>query len=372
MRCANALPETPDAKDRLLGTSGTQDVQQRIDSIATQPEPAANAVAAAVARLGTVKPAKVEPPPATDGAGPAEPVGKFVIPVLTPAQRRRRTAFRIAAVLSLLLHAGSLAAFLTWHAAHTGAIEQPSDAISVEIVESRTLEALQPKQVAEPAPVPEATAPTEGKAEASETAAAKSDPAPEPEPEPRVIVPPPPPDIPEAPEDASRAAKEAAPEKSETPPIPVEGPAVVIPPPPKAATAEENAAAKRPQAREIEKKARERAPKGGVTSKSSAGKGTGGESASASSGSLLSYAAHVRARVAANKPPGGGLRGTATVSFGVTTSGGLAYASVARSSGSAALDQLAVAAVRGSAPFPTPPAGATAAQLQFTIPFYFE
>jgi hypothetical protein len=49
------------------------------------------------------------------------------------------------------------------------------------------------------------------------------------------------------------------------------------------------------------------APKGGVTSKASEGKGNRGERSSASSGALLNYAANVRARVAGNKPLGGDL-----------------------------------------------------------------
>jgi protein TonB len=281
-------------------------------------------------------------------------------------------AFKVAAVLSLLLHAGWLLAFLGWRASETGAIEQPSAAISVEIVESRTLDALQPKPAAEPAPAPEVTAPTEGKEEASEAAAARPEPPPEPEPEPEAVEPPPPLDVPEAAENASRLAEEDAHEKSETPPPPVEGPAEVVPlPPPKAEKAEVDTARHRPPQRQ-EEKARERAPKGGATSKARAGKGKGGERASASSGSILNYAAHVRARVAANRPSGGGHRGTAVVSFGLTASGGLAFASVARSSGDAALDQLALSAVRGAAPFPTPPAGATTAQLRFSIPFHFD
>ncbi len=159
----------------------------------------------------------------------------------------------------------------------------------------------------------------------------------------------------------------------ETPSVPVEGPAEMVPEPPKAKVADEEVEAKRNEERKIEKKkAAERAPRGGVTSKASAGKGAGGERASASSGSIMTYAAHVRARVAGNKPSGGGLRGAAWISFGLTTSGGLGYASVARSSGNSTLDQMALSAVRGSAPFPHPPLGATSAQLRFTIPFYFQ
>jgi protein TonB len=77
----------------------------------------------------------------------------------------------------------------------------------------------------------------------------------------------------------------------------------------------------------------------------------------------------VRARVAGNKPATSGYRGRAVVAFGVTRSGGLAYARIRRSSGSAALDRLALGAVRGAAPFPPPPPGATR---QFSIPFNFQ
>lgn len=278
-------------------------------------------------------------------------------------------AFKVASVVSLLVHAGSLAAFVTWHGAETGAIEHPSEAISVEIVASRTLEATQPQQIPEPAPSPEPTAPKLGKTEASDTPVVKQTPAPEPEPE--VALPQPP--IPEAEDEAKPTAKQEVPGKVETPPLPVQGPAEVVPEPPKATVADEDADARRREQKRIEKKkAAERAPKGGITSKASAGKGTGGDRASASTGSVLAYAAHVRARVAGNKPSGGGSQGTAVVSFRVTTAGGLASVSVARSSGSAALDQLAIAAVRGAAPFPAPPAGATPGQLFFTIPFHFQ
>jgi protein TonB len=60
------------------------------------------------------------------------------------------------------------------------------------------------------------------------------------------------------------------------------------------------------------------------------------------------------------------------VAFGLTPSGGQAYVRIARSSGNAANDSIALAAVRGAAPFPPPPAGATAHQLQFDIHYYFQ
>jgi protein TonB len=110
---------------------------------------------------------------------------------------------------------------------------------------------------------------------------------------------------------------------------------------------------------------------GGPTSRANASNGATSGRASASRGSVLSYAARVRAKVAGNKPGGRGHRGTARVSFGVSSSGGLAFAHLSRSSGNSALDQAALSAVRRAAPFGPPPAGTSAAQLRFSIPFYF-
>jgi periplasmic protein TonB len=381
--------------DLALGTSGKENVQRQIEGERHRTEPDRMALEAASALLGAVKPAKAhnEAVPARSGradatlagivaikpgkGGAEEPsqnaqagelIGKLVLPPLCPAQRRRRVAFKAAAVVSVLLHAASLAAFLNWHGAETGAIEQPSEAISVEIVESRTLEALQPKQAPEPTPSPQALAPTPGAPEATDAAVAKPNPAPELE-----ITAKEPVTGPEAREEVKQTAREEMHRKSETPPVPVQGPAEVMPEPPKTRVADEEAEAKRKEQRQVEKKkAAERAPKGGPISKSNAGKGTGGERASASTGSIMSYAAFVRARVAGNKPSGGGSNGTVVVTFRVTAAGGLSSVSVTRSSGNSALDQLAVSAVRGAAPFPTPPAGATPAQLFFAIPFHFQ
>lgn len=57
-------------------------------------------------------------------------------------------------------------------------------------------------------------------------------------------------------------------------------------------------------------------------------------------------------------------RGTALVAFTISASGALATVSLARSSGSPALDQAAVQLVRGAGPFPEPPQGA---QRSFSI-----
>lgn len=98
--------------------------------------------------------------------------------------------------------------------------------------------------------------------------------------------------------------------------------------------------------------------------------GRGGARA-ASAGAVRSYGLTVRARILANRPSGSGGYGRAIIAFGVSSSGGLRYARIARSSGSRSLDQSALAAVRRSAPFPRPPSGASSGQLRFSISFSF-
>ena len=58
------------------------------------------------------------------------------------------------------------------------------------------------------------------------------------------------------------------------------------------------------------------------------------------------------------------VRGEAVVAFRIAPSGGLAQVAIARSSGSARLDDIALAQVRRAAPFPPPPAGA---RTSFTV-----
>jgi len=111
--------------------------------------------------------------------------------------------------------------------------------------------------------------------------------------------------------------------------------------------------------------------KGGAQARGEASKKRSGGQASASRGAVRNYAARVRARVARNKPRSGRARGTAVVSFGVSRSGSLRYAKLARSSGNSSLDSAALSAVRRASPFPTPPRGASLRQLSFRIPFHF-
>lgn len=70
------------------------------------------------------------------------------------------------------------------------------------------------------------------------------------------------------------------------------------------------------------------------------------------------YPGTVMRRIQRNKPRTN-IRGTAVVSFAIAPSGRLASLSLAKSSGSAKLDQIALNAVKRASPFPRPPSGAT-------------
>jgi protein TonB len=109
-------------------------------------------------------------------------------------------------------------------------------------------------------------------------------------------------------------------------------------------------------------------PKGGAQASSQSDSKSRSGRVSAATGTASNYAARVQARVASRRPSVGGKKATASVSFGVSSSGGLAYVRIGRSSGVAAFDQAALSAVRGAAPFPAPPPGA---RTTFSIPFYF-
>ncbi|EAQ05711.1 energy transducer TonB family protein [Yoonia vestfoldensis] len=87
---------------------------------------------------------------------------------------------------------------------------------------------------------------------------------------------------------------------------------------------------------------------------------TGGQAAAAAyPGQVLRQITRLRAQRAP-------ARGSVLVRFAIAASGALADLSVAQSSGSAALDRLALDHIRRAAPFPAPPAGA---QMAFSFEF---
>jgi len=120
------------------------------------------------------------------------------------------------------------------------------------------------------------------------------------------------------------------------------------------------------------KKKRSLASKRGNARKGAAGarRGGGGRS-KANAGAVNRYASLVRARILARRPSSNGRRGTTVIVFQLSTSGGLRWARISRSSGNGGLDRKALGSVRRASPFPRPPAGSRTGQLRFSIPFRF-
>jgi len=275
----------------------------------------------------------------------------------------RRLAVGFSTAVSAALHGAAAAlALLAWSNNEQGVLQQPTEAISLEIARTEVLEQAQPQELDPAAGAPSSVAQKAG-AEEDLAAATLSDV------KPTESVP-------------MDTATEVAPAPTETV---ISGAAEVeeAPPPPAETAREEDKPAppreakakpepkpeKRPPEKIPDKTQAKASTKGGAPSRSNAASKSSAGRASASAGDIAAYAAQVRAQVAANRPGGRGGHGTAVIAFGVSPSGGLAYARLSRSSGVPALDQAALSAVRGAAPFPRPPTGARS--LSFTFPFYF-
>jgi periplasmic protein TonB len=286
----------------------------------------------------------------------------------------RTTAIVLSAAFSLALHGSVLAAAFVWLDSAPGAVPAPTDAISIELFQTEVVEAVAPAPSLASAASPASVAVEAGAQRDVAPAATASE----------IAKPAPPVEVAAVEPPASETARE----------IP-KGLEVL-----KGAAETTDAVGKdeeRPApAKEIERPRKQREPerrekdrpqktakltdpdatdksdakaskKGGAPSKANTGSAATKARVSGSTGSAVNYAAIVRARVAARKPGGGGRRGTVVISFGVTSSGGLGYASVARSSGDPGLDRSVLSAVRGAS-FPAPPPGAGT---RFAVPFYF-
>lgn len=92
--------------------------------------------------------------------------------------------------------------------------------------------------------------------------------------------------------------------------------------------------------------------------------------AMASPGVVRDYASRVMIALGKNKPKGAGVRGTVEISFAVRTDGTLDFVRILKSSGSERLDSVAITAVR-HASLPPPPAGMSALQRTFVLPYQF-
>lgn len=269
--------------------------------------------------------------------------------------------------LSLLVHGSVLAAALLWFERAPGAISAPTEAISIELIETEVLEAVETTVATVSTASLESVQSAPGAATESAASRARETP------ELKAV---------EAAEQVE--VKDAS--ASETPdgievlkgdletdvPSGVERPDVrpsKTPSSEKKERKKPDKTAKLTDQADIRKADSDAKKKGGASSRAAKGSTGSAGRVSASTGSSINYAALVRARVASRKPAGGGRRGTVVVAFGVTRSGGMSFASIARSSGDPGLDRSVLAAVRGAGPFPAPPPGAG---LRFAIPFYFK
>ncbi|WP_305968117.1 MULTISPECIES: TonB family protein [unclassified Mameliella] len=86
--------------------------------------------------------------------------------------------------------------------------------------------------------------------------------------------------------------------------------------------------------------------------------GNNGRKAAPGNAAASNYPGLVMRKLSRAGRPRVNARGTAVVAFSISSGGGLASVSLARSSGSSALDRAALGVVRSAAPFPQPPSGA--------------
>lgn len=285
---------------------------------------------------------------------------------------RRRGVSRVAATVasalfSVLLHGSVLAAAFYWIEGRPGAITAPTEAISLELLETEVLEAVETTAATTATASLDSVQWSSGSTTESAAASAKSVPDLKPvEPTEEVEV-----------KDASVSETSTGVEVLKGA-LETEAPSGVVRPDVKVGEtpSPERKERKKPvktvkhtDPTDLRKTDSEAKKKGGVSSRAAKRSSGSAGRTSASTGSSINYAALVRARVAARKPAGGGRRGTVVIAFGVTRSGGVSFASIARSSGNPGLDRSVLAAVRSAGPFPAPPPGAG---LRFAIPFHFK
>ncbi len=301
-----------------------------------------------------------------DLAPPAVRDSASALPPLPAPEGFSRRLMSGAIVVSCALHVAGAAAMLRASSAlpDYGVISQQTDAISVEMTASTILEAVEATaSIATAAAAP--TAAQEGDPAASSAAA-----VPVPKAEEMAV---------ESPVPETVKAREIDPDVAD----PKDEPLEVIRGSGEPSDVVETKVAEETKDKEQEKTEKTEKEEVKVEQQQAAPQVTGGATArsmaqapsqakvSASRGSILSYAASIRAKVARNKPSGLGRSGEVQISFGVTPKGGLSYANLAQSSGSPKLDEAALDAIRRSAPFGPPPADASPSQLRFSIPFYF-
>ena len=283
--------------------------------------------------------------------------------VASPAPLPHARLWWICAWVSLALHAAAVTYVVNWTPDGLGAIEEESEAISIEVSLSSVVEQAEPIQEPEEASAAKSAAEAPGVIAASEvieeiethsmaaesvteSVVAREVAGNEDEPIENVVA---------GGSDSthpSNKAPRAEPEQRHE-----------APPRRQKTTAE-------PVARPIRSETKP-AAEGGPASRATVAAARAEARISASTGNVLAYAARIRARVAGHRPAGRGFRGRVVVAFGVTAQGGLAFASLRRSSGNTAIDTAALQAVHRASPFPPPPPGTPQSRLSFSVPFEF-
>lgn len=249
-------------------------------------------------------------------------------------KRLRRHGFLLAMVASIGVHAAAAAALMRAAPTQLGAVAIETRAISVSLAVTDILESTEPLDAVA----------SEAAAQEAPLGDAAPKPAPKSEPETALLAPPPPP------KPVMEPKTERSPQKAERRPL-----------------KEREKAEKRakPQPRRAGK-----TQGAASTGRSARNSATSGQ-VSASQGAVQTYASLVRARLAARKPASRGEGGRVVIRFSLSAGGQVLSAAIARSSGNPSLDQAALAAVRSAGPFPPPPAGTSASNLRFSIPYQF-
>ena len=274
-------------------------------------------------------PSNVVPMPGRSGAaGIGAPELLPVAYVMAPSGNDRLPWAALA--LAAALHAAVLGPLLLEPADNlAGSYGQQLDAISVTIVNSNVLHALSSADV--PSAPPPQVAPLETVDGSVEAASAAPD--------------------------AKTPPAEEAPKLESAPVVAIEKAPGETP----------------PQAGQVQpSEAGAPATRGGVTALAETGD-TPTQSAppaSASPGAVREYARYVSQALAKTRPKGAGRPGTVKVRLEIASGGTLAGAEIAKSSGNRSLDETALEAVRRTR-FPAPPAGMSAAQLTYEVPYHF-
>jgi protein TonB len=283
--------------------------------------------------------------------------------------RQLLTRWTLATIFVLAAHGGAALAIAHWPDPASPAGEPPA-AVMIELA---------PLPVAPEAPQQDVavgvqqemsaeSTPTEAKEEP-----VKEDPEPEVEPAKTEPIKEPPP------EPIEREVKE----EIELPPLPeVEKAAAVLdppaPPPPEAEKVEE----KKPEEKKVRKpKPKPKPRRRSVAQTAAAPKPVDAARAQAnaaptsgvgSSASVATWRGSVMAHLNRHKryPAGGGL-GTSSIAFTIDRSGRVLSARLIRSSGSAVLDQEAVALARRASPLPAPPANMGGGSIVLSVPIRF-